>query len=261
MSILRAVFKFLIFALTCLIIVPMQALVLIFAKNQNAYIMPQLWHIIICTAFGLRVTIEGAPNKNQQTIYMANHISYLDIPLIGQMIRGSFVAKSEVENWPVFGFLAKLQRTAFIQRKSSEITKQKHSLQAKLNQGESLIIFPEGTSTDGREVLPFKSSLFSIALDSTQKDLYVQPVTITLNSVDGHPITTQEEREIYVWSRDMPINLAAHLWRFTKTSGAHLTLTFHPPLKARDFEDRKTLAKTCHDHVSMGLDLNIETAA
>ena len=248
-----AIYKFFMFFLLCLIIVPSQLLVMAFSTGPASYIIPKLFHKGVCTIFGTRFKIVGTPNTNQQTIYMSNHLSYLDISMIGSLLTGSFVAKAEVEHWPVFGFLSKLQRTAFIQRKASEITKQKNSLQARLKQGQSLIIFPEGTSTDGRSVYPFKSSLFSIALEGENENLYVQPVTISMLENDGKPVETQDDRDLYAWHRDMDTDLATHLWRYAKSAGALLELKFHPPLRAKDFTDRKELANTCQTAVSSGL--------
>lgn len=254
MKSIRAGLKMVLFALLSLGIIPPQRTIMLFTKGTASYAIPCFWHRNICRAFGIKFETVGTPSLDRQTLFMCNHLSYLDIPLIGSIIKASFVAKSDVSSWPVFGFLADLQQTAYMQRKKTAIAQEAKTLQGRIAAGKSLIIFPEGTSTDGQSVLPFKSSLFSLALNTTQKDLLVQPMTLQLLEVDGRPVRTQEDRDLYTWHLNMQTELPEHLWRFALTSGAKLRLTFHPPLQAAAFEDRKVLAKTCHDNVSKGLE-------
>ena len=249
----RAAVKMALFALLTLVIIPPQMLIMLFHRGRGAYIVPMLWHRGVCLIFGIRFQIEGAPLHKGQTLFMSNHLSYLDIPVIGSLLVASFVAKKEVEGWPVFGFLSKLQQTAFIDRRRSAISEEKAAIDDRLSDGRSIILFPEGTSTDGRAVLPFKSSLFALALDSTNPDLCIQPMTVRLDSVDGRPPLTQADRDLYAWHRDMDTELPVHLWLFARTSGARVTLVFHPALRASGYTDRTVLAKPCHDAVSNGL--------
>jgi 1-acyl-sn-glycerol-3-phosphate acyltransferase len=253
MNSFKASFKMLAFVLWSLALVPPQMLVLAFHKGKHAYTIPFLWENGVRSIFQIRYMIEGVPLRGHQVFFMSNHLSYLDVPLLGSILKASFVAKSEVENWPVFGFLSKLQQTEFIERKRTAITRETGKLAAKIANGRSLILFPEGTSTSGYEVEPFKSSLFTLALSSGNDDIFVQPVTINLLKVNGTVPATKDERDLYAWPRDLDMELPPHLFRFAKTSGADLRVTFHPPVRARDFTDRKVLAKTCHDSVSNGL--------
>lgn len=253
---LRATLKLFGFFALCLLAVPLQALILLFHKGHCAYIVPNLWHKGLCAVFGIHGEIKGAPLKNRQVLYLSNHLSYLDIPLLGGMLGpSSFVAKSEVSGWPVFGYLSKLQQTVFIRRARSAAAREIGALDIALREGKSLTIFPEGTSTDGRSVIPFKSSLFAIPLQAEWEDLMIQPVTISLLSVDGKPPDTQEIRDLYAWHRGMDTPLGAHLWRFARTSGAKLRVTFHPPMRSGDFSGRKELAQTCFEAVCRGLDI------
>ena len=250
---LKASVKFLLFALLTLPIVALQSLLLLIHTGKGAYILPWLWQNAVCLIFRIKVKITGAPYTDKQTIYVSNHISYLDIPVIGSLLRASFVAKKDVASWPVFGFLSTLQQTAFISRDRADATKAKNDLDQMLNDGKSLIIFPEGTSTDGREVVPFKSSLFSIAMKEELTDIYIQPITLKMETVDKKTLETQADRDLYSWHINMDAPLADHLWLFAKSKGAEISLNFHRPVKAHDFENRKTLAKSCYDSVSSGL--------
>ena len=250
----KASVKIAAFLLWSLALVPPQMLVLLFHKGKGAYVIPFLWENGTRKIFQIRYTVEGTPLRNHQTFYMSNHLSYLDIPLLGSILPASFVAKSEVEKWPVFGFLSKLQQTEFIERRRTAIADEAKKISEKIASGRSLIIFPEGTSTSGYDVKPFKSSLFTLALGPGNDDIYIQPVTISLLKVDGREPASKDERDHYAWPLDLDMELPGHLFRFAKTSGADLRVTFHPPVRARDFSDRKTLAKTCHDSVSKGLE-------
>ena len=241
------------FALACLVVVPTQSLVLAVTRGPAAYVLPRLWHRCVCAIFAIRYEVEGTPVTDHQTIFMSNHISYLDIPVIASVLKASFVAKEDVARWPVFGFLSNLQQTAFISRSRKDAGDVKGGLENMLQEGKSLIIFPEGTSTDGRDVRPFKSSLFALAMERENKDLMVQPMTLSMESADGRAIETQDDRDLYSWHIDMDTELPDHLWRFAQSKGAVIKIKFHTPLRASTFHDRKLLANQCYDDVRGGL--------
>ncbi len=245
--------KFILFALLCIIVVPMQSLVLVFTKNEKAYILTRFWQRCTCLIFRIKIIQTGTQHTEHQTVYMSNHISYLDIPTLGSVISASFVAKKDVASWPLFGFLSKLQQTAFISRDRADARVEKNALDNMLNKGKSLIIFPEGTSTDGQTVIPFKSSLFSIAMKENLTEIRVQPITLSIKTANGHDIITQQDRDIYSWHINMDTPMHIHLWLFAKSKGAVVSVIFHPVLKAHDFSDRKTLAKACYNTVSNNL--------
>lgn len=250
MRVLIASFKMTVFALWCLVIVPVQYLLILAYKGRHAYIIPCIWHKGVCVIFNLKVSVHGTPEKNRQVIFVSNHISYLDIPVIGTVLKASFVAKKDVASWPVFGFLSKLQQTAFIDRSRNAAAKEANALDNMIGAGKSLIIFPEGTSTDGREVLPFKSSLFSLALKDSENPVLIQPFTITMDKVDGQKPEQQNIIDIYSWHRDMTTELPAHLWLFAKSKGAKISLHFHPVISSDQYSDRKKLAILCQETVS-----------
>lgn len=254
MRIVIAALKMVAFILICLVIVPVQILVLAITKGPKSYIMTHLWHVLVCKAVGISIHVEGdrLNNKSTRTFFMSNHISYLDIPALGSVIpRASFLAKSEVKGWPVFGFLATLQQTAFIQRKRSAIKDESDKIRQDLKDKKNLILFPEGTSTDGYEVKPFKSSLFTLPMENFGNDaVMIQPVSIVLNKTDRREPKTLERRRLYTWPLEDDIELPAHLWRFMKHRGAHLRIIFHPPIDPHSFENRKDLAKACYAVVS-----------
>lgn len=253
MNTIRAVLKFSLFAVFSLFTLPVQAVTLCFHRGDGAKIIPYLWFWGVCFFFGIRVRKEGTVYKDGQTMLISNHLSFFDIAVIGRYAAGSFVARGDAKHWPFLGKLADLNQTAYVARSRAAAKADSNAVNSVIESGRNLIIFAEGTSTDGQEVLPFKSSLFSLALSAPNPDLQIQPVSVQVLSVNGKAPEAQEERDIYAWHRDMDVGLFTHWWNFANHRGAEIRLVFHPPFRAQDYDDRKTLAKHCHDIVSNGM--------
>ena len=253
----KAFLKWATFVFHMLWIMAFQPIIFIFTRGPFSYWLPYFFHNGWRSAFGIKLIVKGKPfqEPGKQVLYLGNHISYLDIPVVGSVIKASFVAKSEVEGWPLAGYLCSMQQTAYIQRKRSKMMEEKNNLQARIDDGDSLIIFPEGTSTSGYEILPFKSSLFMLALGENNENMYIQPFTINIVDVDGKAPETKEERDVYAWPRDVDIDLHHHLWRFAKGKGATISVTFHEPIRAADYDNRKVLAKDTHEIAVKGLEV------
>lgn len=259
MRILCAVFKLFLFLLLVLLTVLVQPLVLLVTKGPVAYLYPQFFHWAACRIFNIKLRLVGDAPQVGQILYLSNHLSYLDIPVLGSLIRGSFIAKADVEGWALFGFLSQLQQTAFIKRDRNAAKTVQAQINSMVAQGKSLILFPEGTSTDGRSVYPFKSSLFSLFVgDHAPKDLQIQPITLRMHSTDGVVLAaddTQDRRDIYAWhvGMDDSIDIGTHLWAFAKSKGAVIEVIFHPLLTASAYDDRKILTHAAYQAVSGGL--------
>lgn len=212
----------------------------------------KLWHRGVCHLIGLKVTRYGTPHQGKRVLLAGNHISYLDIPILASCHDITFVAKSDVAHWPVFGFLARIAQTAFIERTPNKARQQKHDLQDRLLSGEHLMIFPEGTSSAGDSVLAFKTSLFEIAMTpAVRDDCILQPVSLSFcTGPDGRPLT-QDQRDLFAWYGDM--TLAPHLWRVFCLNGCHVSVIFHPPMRASDFDNRKAASHWVETRVRHGL--------
>ena len=194
--------------------------------------------------FNLHSDISGTMETSPNTLYVSNHISYLDVFVLGAEIPASFIAKSEVSGWPVFGKLAACQDTLFLKRKSSYAASQVSQLRARLNQ-DSLILFPEGTSTPGTMIEPFRSTLFA-ASDRCK----IQPVTVAYTHYDGDRMN-QKQRDRYAWYLPMPF-LSHFIYALgLKRAGAQIV--FHEPVTLDEFESRKACAKHCEQVVRAGL--------
>ncbi|WP_448192098.1 lysophospholipid acyltransferase family protein [Azospirillum sp. sgz301742] len=234
------------------LLVPAQVLVLAL-KSPLRFRLPRLYHAVCARIVGLDIVVRGALAQTGPVLVVSNHSSYLDITVLGALIHGSFVAKSEVAGWPMFGFLAKLQQTVFIERKARSTTaRQRDDLKGRLETGDTLILFPEGTSSDGNRTLPFKTALFAVA--GTRIDgrpLTVQPVSITATRLDGLPMG-MAFRPFYAWYGDM--DLAPHLWQAFAAGRITVEVEFHAPVTMDGFSSRKALAEHCHRAVSHGVD-------
>ena len=128
----------------------------------------------------VRLEVVGAPMSRPGAI-VSNHVSWIDILALGTASRSFFVAKAEVARWPIIGLGASLLGTAFVTRSRADAAEQRALFEERLRDGHRLVFFPEGTSTDGHRVLPFKSTLFA-AFFSEQADpaAHMQPVTVDL---------------------------------------------------------------------------------
>jgi 1-acyl-sn-glycerol-3-phosphate acyltransferase len=231
-----------------LLLVPVQA-VLVAAKSPLAAAFPRLYHRLCCRILGFRIEAKGALSERHPTLFVVNHVSYVDITILGALIKGSFVAKSEVAGWPLFGVLAKLQRTVFIERQVRRAAAQRGELTRRLAAGDDLILFPEGTSSDGTRVLPFKSALFS-ATETGGNPVVVQPVSVAYVRLNGMPMG-RLYRPFFAWYGDM--EMAPHLWELLGLGVAGVSVEFHAPVMAGAFPSRKALAAYCQGVIADGL--------
>jgi 1-acyl-sn-glycerol-3-phosphate acyltransferase len=203
----------------------------------------------------LQLTTHGELYEGDAVLYVANHISYIDIFVMGGVLPGYFIAKSEVASWPVLGWLAKCQNTLFFERKSGRAAEQIKVMREYLHTGKSLILYPEGTSTSGAAVQRFKSSLFKAAEPEPgntehRDDVMVQAVTIAYTHYLSQPMA-QEQRDLYAWHGDM--EFAPHFLKMLSAKGCEVELHFHKPVKVSEFESRKALASYCEAEVAGGL--------
>ncbi|MFA4994984.1 MAG: lysophospholipid acyltransferase family protein [Bdellovibrionales bacterium] len=236
-----------------LLILVMSPIALAFKRwaPEHPFRIPRLFHFLLLKLMGVRVRVHGAPSSASPVLFVSNHTSYLDVPVLGHILSAGFVAKSEVADWPVFGFMARVQNTVFIERRKTCAADQRTQLQEYLSKKRDLILFPEGTSTDGLEVLPFKSALFSIVDDSTEgQNITVQPVSVTCVELDDFPML-REERAEYAWYGDL--SMVPHLWNAFQHKGFLVEVIFHAPFTYADYPNRKDLAVACQDAVTKGV--------
>jgi 1-acyl-sn-glycerol-3-phosphate acyltransferase len=255
MTKLRAFSILLVFVVVTVILLPLQwAAVKLRLPARRS--IPYRYHRFVCRLFGVRVSVLGAPIRGGG-LMTANHTGWLDIPVLSAVAPVSFVAKIEVAQWPFFGTLARLQRTIFIRRERGKALEDRDTIRRRLLEGDALVLFPEGTSSDGNRVLPFRSALLSAAeLDlgqdasHHQRHATVQPVSIALVGLHGMPMG-RENRPFYAWYGDM--ELVPHLWEALKSGPMDVTVEFHRPLTIDEAGGRKELAARCQAAVRAGL--------
>lgn len=256
---LIAIHKIFWFVLLCFITIPFIALwCFIFDRTSIFHVVAKIYYHLTCKIFFVSYEIVGDISQNH-TVYVGNHLSYIDIPLLGSFLNATFVAKDDVKKWPILGVLATLAKTVFISRAPEKATSAIHQIHDMINQNRSLILFPEGTSTRGKTVLPFKSSLFQIFLsDQIKEPLLIQPFTIIPIEGNNFALRTTLDLDKYAWYDDM--KLEPHLWQLAKSRGVKVRIIFHTPYKTSNFNDRKKLAAACFDDVSNGLQENLMLA-
>jgi len=241
------------FVVWVLAIVPLVAVLGFFQRVGRCRSIAQFFWQGAARIIGIDLVVRGAPCPDRPALFVANHASYLDIVVIGALVPAAFIAKKEVRQWPGIGFMAKLGRTVFIERRSRRSREQKDQLLDRLMAvGESLVLFPEGTSNDGNRVLPFKSALFSVAETRLPdgRPLSVQPISIAYTHLGGLPMG-RGWRPYFAWYGDM--ELASHLWTVLGLGRVTVEVDFHPPVTLEQFGSRKALTDHCYNAVRRGV--------
>ncbi len=233
-----------------LCLMPIQA-VAVMLKAPLSRRLPGAYHRFCARLFGFEIVVHGTPEAAGPVLFVGNHTSYLDIMVLGTAIDGCFVAKAEVASWPLFGWLAKLQRTVFVERRAPKTADQRDEIGARLAAGDNLILFPEGTSDDGNRVLPFKSALFAVAeRGADEHPLKVQPFSIAYTALDGLPLG-REWQPLFAWYGDM--DMGPHLSRVMTFSRVRAELRFHDAVNIAQYGNRKALAEHCFGAVRDGV--------
>ena len=244
---LRRTVAYLLWTVMCM---PIQALLVLSGLPARST-FPRFYHSVCLKLLGFRLVVRGKMTDQRPTLFVSNHSSYLDIMVLGGLIKGSFVAKSEVAMWPLFGWLAKLQRTVFVDRRMVNARRDGDAVGRRLAAGDNLILFPEGTSSDGNRTLPFKSALFAVAATPMgDKQLHVQPVSVACTNLDGIPLG-RRFRWLYAWYGDMA--LAPHLWSVVRLGDLTVTVQFHKAVTLAELGSRKALADHCWRAVATGV--------
>ncbi len=168
----RAVRRITTLLLWTLVAIPVQALLLLLPGRPKV-VFARVYHSVLCRLLGLQGAGGGQPGDGRPTLFLSNHSSWLDVLVLGGVLEGCFVSKAEVGTWPLIRTVARLGRTVFVSRSRGRTGSEADGMQARLAAGDSLILFPEGTSNDGARTLPFRSSFLATAGAARQ----VQPVS------------------------------------------------------------------------------------
>jgi len=212
------------------------------STHANAVSKFYLWSV--CKILGVKIIVEGALEKTPSLI-IANHVSWLDIPVIGAIWPVFFVAKKEVGTWPMISSLAKMQNTIFVDRnRRQSVLVSRNEIRHRIMRGDTVVLFPEGTSNNGREVLPFKSTFFSVVENTA---LPAVPITLVYESQQGLPMM-RRQRPSVAWVGDT--EMLPHLWNLFKAGPITVRIIVHAPCVP---ENRKVMSSKAHSMIKTTL--------
>ena len=205
------------------------------------------WRVLL-RGFGLRVVVHGRPLPEAGTLFIANHISWSDIPVLGLVLESGFVAKGDIRGWPIIGTLTAAYGCLFVEReRRGKAGDQAAALASHLEAERGLILFPEGTTGLGDTVLPFRSSLLALVPGVEDGSARVQPVTLRYRHRDGSPLSPEEQRQV-AWIGDD--ELLPHAAALSRMRGLVAEVWFEKPVVGGD---RKALARACEAAVAARL--------
>lgn len=233
-------------------LMPIQGL-LVRAAPRLARRLPHWYHRQVCRLIGVRLAIDGRVTPGRPVLLVSNHVSWLDIPVLSAVAPLSFVAKREVGSWPFVSSLARLQRTVFVDReRRSAVGETASEISERLAAGETVVLFAEGTSSDGNRVLPFMTSLFAAAKPSakstapTATDAQVQTLALVYTARHGLPLG-RAGRPHVGWYGDM--EMTSHAWQLLKSGPLDVHIRIGDPVPLSAFPGRKELARHSEQEV------------
>lgn len=235
-------------ALVTLVGIPLQWAALKLKLPLRRHV-PTLFHRIVLKLIGVRVRVTGAPAQGRPLLLLSNHCSWLDICVLGSLFPLFFVAKSEVAGWPVIGLLAALQRTVFVDRQKRSATGAvNREIAARLGEGDPVVLFAEGTSSDGNRVLPFRSALVGAVRDAFdgERHVLVQPMALAYVRLQGVPMG-RAHRPVAAWTGDL--DLAPHLLEVLRQGALDVEIRFGHARMLDGAADRKRVTRDCEDEV------------
>ena len=244
---MRSVRALLVLAAFFAFTIPLMPLQLLFLWTGSRYArtFPNWYHRQVCRIIGIHLHVDGAVARERGVLIISNHVSWLDITVLSAVAPVSFVAKQEVSSWPFVSWLAKLQRSVFVDRtRRTEVTDKANEIVSRLQAGDHIVLFAEGTSSDGNGVVPFKTPLFAAAKPSGAKplgaDICAQTLALTYTKLHGIALC-RRGRPVVAWYGDM--DLASHAWRLLGLGPLDAYIRIGPPVRLDDFADRKELAR------------------
>jgi len=206
----------------------------------------------ILRIIGLHLAVDGQLSERRPLLLVTNHLSYLDVALLGSCAAVRFTPKSDIGAWPVIGWICRLCDAVFIDRRAEKVGQGKAAMQASLASGAVMCLFPESSTGNGLHLLPFKPAFFSLAEEPINgMELIVQPAALTYTSIRRLPVDHAQWPQI-AWYGDM--ELMPHLWELLKLGPIGAKLTFLPPVSAGEYGNRKQLAAYCQKAIASAIE-------
>lgn len=220
-----------------LLCMPVQAVYLRLPGLAKVRFAQSYWRGV-ARILGLRIKTHGQVSSHRPVLFIANHCTWLDIIVLGAVLPGCFVAKGEIANWPFINWIAKLGRTVFVSRAKAGLERERDGLLGRLAAGDNIILFPEGTTSDGTRILPFQSSFLAVAAAPSKPA--IQLVTLVYDELDGLPVQRRDRPGIS-WYGDM--DMASHYPRIGRRKSIGASLVIDPEIPPGVYTNRKILAK------------------
>jgi len=250
---MRSVRAFLVLATFFAFTIPLMPLQLLFLATGSRYArtFPHWYHRHVCKIVGIRLHIDGAVAEEQGVLLISNHVSWLDITVLSAVAPVSFVAKQEVASWPFVSWLAKLQRSVFVDRmRRDEVGDKANEILRRLQNGDHVVLFAEGTSSDGNSVVPFKTALFAavkpIGGPALGAKVSAQTLALTYTKLYGLPLC-RRGRPVVAWYGDM--DMASHAWKLLGLGPLDAYIRIGSAVPLDQFADRKALARYAEEKV------------
>lgn len=201
------------------------------------------YYRMLCAVLKVRIHVVGDPIRDKPTLILANHVSWLDIPVISAITPIAFVAKQEVASWPIVGVAAKLLRTVFVDRTRRQHVGQVNAeIAQRLTEGDPVVLFAEGTSSDGNRVLEFRSALVGAVTQlEPAHEVMLQPLSIGYTRIQGLPMGRQH-RPLVAWYGD--IDFTPHFKKFLRRGAVDVVVRFGEPMPLNNGTDRKSAARS-----------------
>jgi lyso-ornithine lipid O-acyltransferase len=194
----------------------------------------------------IKLRVVGEPVRGRAVLFVSNHVSWADIVVIGSIQPVAFVAKSEVRQWPLVGITAKMQRTVFVDRaRRHQAADAIAQIVQRLKTGTSVVLFAEGTSSDGNRVLPFRSALVGAIRHAAEQggsaDILIQPMSICYTGQHGIPLG-RRHRPLVAWYGDL--DFVPHIKEFIARGAVDAVVSYGEPVAASGSTDRKAMTKS-----------------
>ncbi len=240
---LRVIYFTIVLTLVTLVLLPVQLLGLYFDWPIRRR-LPRLWHRVACHLLGIKVHVHGKVETDKPLLLVVNHVSWTDIMVLGSTADVVFIAKTEVRDWPIFGVLARLQKTIFVTRDQKRSAgEQVNEIAQRLANGEIVVLFPEGTTSDGNRLLPVKSSLFGAASSAAEQVsgqmVNVQPVAIAYTGIQGMAMG-RYHRPVAAWPGS--IELVPSFLGIMKAGTIDVDVSLGEAISFHRGDNRKTLS-------------------
>ena len=259
MPLIRLISILLFLVVFIILSIPIQIILNLIGQNFKK-IYPLFFYrtIKLITGMVIKYNKSNFNNKKTGVLYISNHVSWFDIICLGTLLNARFIAKKEVSQMGIFGFLANLSNTYFIDTENKiKIIEYNKIIQQKLLDGENFIIFPEGTTSDGNGVINFKSSMLECVFGKNEI-VCIQPISICYSKINNLPMGIYSRRNI-AWVGDTP--MVSAMANFLKSGRITVDIIFHNLMTTDKFRDRKELATHCEKEILKGINNSIKITA